>query len=243
MWDDFTRQMDDGACRQQCVPAHHILLTSAPGLRSPLPDLHQDCVQLCHICAGTGHTPATSALGLDTCLAHWDSRMCWWRSCLQRAECTGTGLSRTALSRTALSGMGLRGTALSGTAPQWDGATWDGAKWDGAKWDGCRSCAKRAECAGFSSPGCAPAVRPLRSPPLRSAPLSHLHRELGSPSHIFAGTGLTPAHICAGTGPTPAHICAGTALVRPADHTVVLSLARSEHTPPRPLASPRPRMT
>ena len=38
--------------------------TSAPGLGSSLAHLHRDCARPGHICAGTGLTPATSALGL-----------------------------------------------------------------------------------------------------------------------------------------------------------------------------------
>jgi hypothetical protein len=40
--------------------------TSAPGLGSPLPHLHQDWAHPCHIRAGTGLAPATSAPGLDS---------------------------------------------------------------------------------------------------------------------------------------------------------------------------------
>ena len=36
---------------------------SAPGLGSPLPRLHRDWAHPCHICIGTGLTPATSASG------------------------------------------------------------------------------------------------------------------------------------------------------------------------------------
>ena len=38
--------------------------TSAPRLGAPLPHLHQDWAHPCHICIGTGRTPATSAPGL-----------------------------------------------------------------------------------------------------------------------------------------------------------------------------------
>jgi hypothetical protein len=38
--------------------------TSALGLGSPLPHLRRDWAHPCHICAGTGLTPATSAPGL-----------------------------------------------------------------------------------------------------------------------------------------------------------------------------------
>jgi hypothetical protein len=38
--------------------------TSAPGRGSPLPHLHRDWAHPCHICTGTGLTPATSAPGL-----------------------------------------------------------------------------------------------------------------------------------------------------------------------------------
>ena len=40
------------------------LPTSAPGLGSPLPHLHRDSAHSCHICARTGLTCATSAPGL-----------------------------------------------------------------------------------------------------------------------------------------------------------------------------------
>ena len=43
-----------------------IELSSAPGLGSPLPHLHQDWARPCHICARTGLAPATSAPGLDS---------------------------------------------------------------------------------------------------------------------------------------------------------------------------------
>ena len=37
--------------------------TRAPGVGSPLPHLHRDWARPCHICAGIGLAPATSALG------------------------------------------------------------------------------------------------------------------------------------------------------------------------------------
>ncbi len=40
--------------------------TSAPGLDSPLPHLHQDWTHPYHICTGTGLTPTTSAPGLGS---------------------------------------------------------------------------------------------------------------------------------------------------------------------------------
>ena len=38
--------------------------TSAPGLGSPRPHLHSEWAHACHICTGTGRTPAASAPGL-----------------------------------------------------------------------------------------------------------------------------------------------------------------------------------
>ncbi len=50
--------------RARCDP------TSAPRLGSPLPHLRRDWAHPCHICAGTGLTPATSAPGLGSPLSH-----------------------------------------------------------------------------------------------------------------------------------------------------------------------------
>jgi hypothetical protein len=44
--------------------------TSAPGLGSPRPRLHQDQAHPCHICTGTGLPPAKSALGLGSPRPH-----------------------------------------------------------------------------------------------------------------------------------------------------------------------------
>ena len=46
--------------------------TSAPGLGSPRPHLRRDWAHPCHICTGTGLTPATSAPGLGrSCGGLW----------------------------------------------------------------------------------------------------------------------------------------------------------------------------
>jgi hypothetical protein len=44
--------------------------TSAPGLGSTLPHLRRDWARRCHICTGTGLTPATSAPGLGSSPPH-----------------------------------------------------------------------------------------------------------------------------------------------------------------------------
>jgi hypothetical protein len=53
--------------------------TSAPGLGSPLPHLHEHWARPCHICTGTGLTAATSALGLGSPLPHLHCD--WAHSC------------------------------------------------------------------------------------------------------------------------------------------------------------------
>ena len=66
---------------------------------TPVPHLHRDWAHRCHICTGTGLTPATSAPGLGSPLPHLHRD--WARSCphLRRDWahpchiCTGTGLT------------------------------------------------------------------------------------------------------------------------------------------------------
>jgi hypothetical protein len=52
----------DEAKEKVGVPLPHL---RAPGLGSPLPHLRRDWARPCHICAGTGLTPATSAPGQE----------------------------------------------------------------------------------------------------------------------------------------------------------------------------------
>ena len=54
-----------------------LLPTSAPVLGSPL-HRHRDWAHPCHICAGTGLTPATSAPGLDSPRVLWPHRHRDW---------------------------------------------------------------------------------------------------------------------------------------------------------------------
>jgi hypothetical protein len=60
------RRCDDAALR---VARRKEAMRSAAvpqGLGHVLPHLHRDCAHPCHICTGTGLTPATSALGLGS---------------------------------------------------------------------------------------------------------------------------------------------------------------------------------
>ena len=53
-------------CGVACIDARHpVILTGAPR-QTPLPHLHRDWAHPCHICDGTGLTPATSAPGLGS---------------------------------------------------------------------------------------------------------------------------------------------------------------------------------
>ena len=51
--------------------------TSAPGLGAPLPHLHREWAHPCHICPGTGLTPATFALELAGRYLDWLTSMPW----------------------------------------------------------------------------------------------------------------------------------------------------------------------
>ncbi len=72
------RARDGRACTSDTAAlAHHVSTgtglapaTSAPGLGSPMPDLHRDWARPGHICTGTGLTPATSAPGLGSPRPH-----------------------------------------------------------------------------------------------------------------------------------------------------------------------------
>ncbi len=92
------RVSKDGACdlwKAEVVCEHHwsTPVSSCGGRQrvsgSPLPHLHRDWARPCHICTGTGLTPATSAPGLGSPLPHLHRD--WARPC---HSCTGTGLTR-----------------------------------------------------------------------------------------------------------------------------------------------------
>ena len=57
---------DDGSLDSCYSYGRAIAATSAPGRGSTLPHLRRDGARPCHICAGTGLTPATSAPGLGS---------------------------------------------------------------------------------------------------------------------------------------------------------------------------------
>jgi hypothetical protein len=87
------------------VPPHHhgiraSLVLRATGLRlaprrgAPRPHLRRDSARRCHICAGTGPTPATSAPGLGSPPPHL--RRNWTRPCQKSAPELGSPLPTSA---------------------------------------------------------------------------------------------------------------------------------------------------
>jgi hypothetical protein len=159
-----------------------------PGPGSPLPHLHRDRAHPCHICTGTGLTPAhiwagtglalpTSAPGLSSPLPHLHRN--WAHPC---HICTGTGLTPA-------------------TSAQELGSPLPHLHRDRAR--PCHICTGTGLTPATSAPG--PGSR-----------LPHLHRNWAHPCHICTGTGLAPATSAQELGSPP--LTSGPELGSPLPH-------------------------